>query len=311
MINKTASHPSIEALIASDPASNAVTHIVDQLQPSVVQVRNRRRGGGTGVIWRTDGSIVTNYHVVGNASEVQIGLFDGRTLTATVSDRNPTLDLALLKADTTDLPAAPVDDSSTLQVGELVLAIGHPWGQPWVVTAGIVSGLGNVTITNTNQQVQYIRSDVRLAPGNSGGPLLNARGAVVGINAMIFGGDLSVAIPSHAAITWIAGLPSRRITLGIQVQTVELPGTLRRGSLAQRKAGVMIVGVNPNGPASKATLSVGDVLVDVSGMPVENTAALLEALARRDATEIIKLNVLRGGALTTVDVHVDASEQIV
>ncbi|MEM8531132.1 MAG: trypsin-like peptidase domain-containing protein [Chloroflexota bacterium] len=311
MIDNTTSPSSAEALVTADPASNAVTHIVEQLQPSVVQVRNRWRGGGTGVIWRTDGSIVTNHHVVGKANEVEIGLFDGRTLTATVSDRNPTLDLALLKVDATDLPAAPVDDSSTLRVGELVLAIGHPWGQPWVVTAGIVSGLGNVTIANTNQQVQYIRSDVRLAPGNSGGPLLNARGAVVGINAMIFGGDLSVAIPSHAAITWIAGLPSRRVTLGIQVQTVELPATLRQGSLAQRKAGVMIVGVNPNGPASKAALTVGDVLIDVSGVPIETTESLLEALSRRDATEIIQLNVLRGGELTAVDVHIDEAKQAV
>lgn len=311
MIDKTISPSSAEALITADPISNAVTHIVEQVQPSVVQVQNRRRGGGTGVIWRTDGSIVTNHHVVGNASEVQIGLFDGRTLTATVSDRHPSLDLALLKVDATDLPAAPVDDSSALRVGELVLAIGHPWGQPWVVTAGIVSGLGNVTIADTNQQVQYIRSDVRLAPGNSGGPLLNARGAVVGINAMIFGGDLSVAIPSHAAITWIAGLPSRRVTLGIQVQTVELPATLRQGSLAQRKAGVMIVGVNPNGPASQAALTVGDVLVDVSGMPVETTETLLEALSRRDATEIIQLNVLRGGELTAIDVHIDEAKQTI
>ena len=128
--------------------------------------------------------------------------------------RNPKLDLALLETEARDLPDAVFGDSARLRVGELVLAIGHPWGQPWVVTAGIISALGEVEMSK-NRYASYIRSDVRLAPGNSGGPLLNANAEVVGINAMIFGGDLAVAIPTHGAAAWLE--------LAIQPAGNELP----------------------------------------------------------------------------------------
>jgi serine protease Do len=130
-------------------------------------------------------------------------------LDAQVIDSDSTLDLALLKVTASGLKAIPTGDSSKLRVGELVFAIGHPWGRRGVVTAGIVSSLATVRFHRSERTAEYIKSDVRLAPGNSGGPLLDAQGTVVGVNAMIFGGDLSVAIPSNVVSTWIAGLSDR------------------------------------------------------------------------------------------------------
>ncbi len=186
----------IEAPVQPASFAALASDMVERMLPGVVQVRSAGRGGGAGVVWRTNGVIVTNDHVIGRSERIEVALRDGRTFTAAVAARNAALDLALLQVEADDLPAALVGDSSGLRVGELVFAIGHPWGQRDLVTAGIVSGLGEIDMTGTNRTAQYIRSDVRLAPGNSGGPLINAHGEVIGINAMVFGGDLGVAIPA-------------------------------------------------------------------------------------------------------------------
>ncbi|HMA33963.1 MAG TPA: trypsin-like peptidase domain-containing protein, partial [Chloroflexia bacterium] len=238
----------------------------------------------------------------GRGGPIHVLLTDGRTLDAEVVNRNPTLDLALLKVPETQLPAALVGDSSRLRIGELVFAVGHPWGQRGVVTAGIVSGLGSVRPPGGEQSAQYIRSDVRLAPGNSGGPLLNAAGEVIGINAMIFGGDLGVAIPSHVATTWVAGLPSRRAVLGVGVRPAQLRQVPRDGIWAGRTAGLLVAEVKAGGPADRAGLLRGDVLLDVDGRPVADPDALLDALAAGAANDAVRLHALRRGAVLTVDV---------
>jgi serine protease Do len=181
--------------------------------PSVVQVRGRGRGHGSGVVWRDGATVMTNFHVVaGLGDALEVLTLSNRRLPARLIAGNPRLDLALLAVEGGDLRPAPLGDSARLRVGDLVFAVGNPWGQRGVVTAGIVSGLGELERRRDEESATYIRSDVRLAPGNSGGPLISARGEVVGINAMIFGGDLSVAIPSHVALGWAA-----RVPLGQQV----------------------------------------------------------------------------------------------
>jgi serine protease Do len=132
---------------------------------------------------------------------------DGRARPARVLAASRRLDLALREVPGTDLVPAPLGRSARLRIGELVFAVGHPWGQPWVVTAGVVSGLGAWSLPGHGRSEPYIRSDVRLAPGNSGGPLLDARGEVVGLNAMVVGGDLAVAIPSDVVRRWLAAEP--------------------------------------------------------------------------------------------------------
>src|SRR3954468_17778901 len=240
------------SFVLPDTVSPAIADLIDHVRPSVVQVRSGGRGNGTGVIWRANGAILTNDHVVAHANRrIEVLLTDGRTLPATIGARNADLDLALLEVSAEDLPAAAVGDSAQLRVGELVFAVGHPWGQPWVVTAGIVSGLGEVPVrgaadAGNEHMAQYIRSDVRLAPGNSGGPLLNARGEVVGINAMIFGGDLAVSIPSHVASEWTVAPTRGRTYLGASVAPAEFPISLRKGAWAKRTAGLLVVEIAPD-----------------------------------------------------------------
>lgn len=274
--------------------------------PSVVQVVSGERGAGGGIIWRADGAILTNHHVVAGREQSQVLFPDGRRLPATVVNRNPQLDLALLRVEAEGLPAALVDDSATLRVGELLFAIGHPWGMPYVVTMGIVSGTGTVRAGRGGERARFIRSDVRLAPGNSGGPLLNARGAVVGINAMIFGGDLSAAIPSDVAREWVAGLPSRRVSLGLELQPVELPPALRPDGPAGRAAALLVTAVSTAGPS----LLVGDLLLEVAGEPVGDAEQLSNLLGRRALQERVRLSILRGGAARALEVEVGALERL-
>jgi serine protease Do len=288
----------------SEVLDAALTGLAARLKPSVVQVRRRSGGNGAGVIWTSDGRIVTNHHVVAGAgrSGLIVERPDGQSHEARVLASNPALDLALLQIEAQDLPAAPVGDSRELRVGELVVAVGHPWGQRDVVTAGIVSGVGVIEAARGGWRAQYIRSDVRLAPGNSGGPLLNARGEVIGINAMIFGGDLSVAIPSHVATEWVTAGAAGRAFLGIGVQGVELPAALRSGPFAEQERALLVVGVAAKGPAANAGLLVGDLLLAIENNPLGEPDELLAALAGRRPGERITLQIARGGTIGQIEV---------
>lgn len=292
-----------------DAASAAIMQMIDRVGPSVVQVRDGRRGAGAGIIWGRDGRVLTNHHVVAGHGEVEIELRDGRGFAAQVRARNPALDLALLQVESDDLPAAPVGDSTRLRVGELVFAVGHPWGQRNVVTAGIISGFGQVDLPGNGRKATYLHSDVRLAPGNSGGPLLNAEGAVVGINAMIFGGDLSVAIPSHVAGGWVAGLPSRRVHLGVGLQPVELQGRRSHRRAPQwRAAGMRVLTINPGEAADRAGLRVGDVVLQIGGVPVGDADSLRATLNGLHTQESVPVHVLRGDTVREIDLPVETRE---
>ena len=299
------------SFVLLDTVSPAIADLIDHVRPSVVQVRSGGRGNGTGVIWRASGAILTNDHVVAHANgRIEVLFSDGRALAATVGARNADLDLALLEVPAGDLPAAAVGDSAQLRVGELVFAVGHPWGQPWVVTAGIVSGLGEVPVRGSSgpgaaggeRMAQYVRSDVRLAPGNSGGPLLNARGEVIGINAMIFGGDLAVAIPSHVASEWTVAPSRGRTYLGASVAPASFPPPLRNGAWTGRDAGLLVVEIVPGGPAALAGLAVGDLLLDAAGAPLDSVEALRAQLSEH-ATRSLRLYLTRGGSILPLDIN--------
>jgi serine protease Do len=287
----------------AEAISSASAQMIERAHESVVQVRSRGRGAG--VIWDKDGLVLTNHHVVAGGrrgGKVQVVLQDARAFDATVVKRGRSLDLALLHTDglPRDLPVAPVGNSDALRVGELVFAIGHPWGRLGAVTAGIVSGLG--VVRGPGGRVRYIQSDVSLAPGNSGGPLLNARGEIVGINAMIFG-SLALSIPSNAVTTWLAGTEEKRPRLGVQILPVELPTPLRRGGRTG-KTGLMIVAFERAGPADRAGLLVGDVLLGVAGEPAGDAGSLLDSLARVGDT--VRLSVMRSGTVSEVEVNIGA-----
>ena len=286
---------------SAEATSAASARMIERARESVVQVRSRGRGAGAGMIWDTDGLVLTNHHVVAGrrgSRRIQVALRDGQVYDAEVAKRARSLDLALLRVKDVpgDLPAATLGDSDELRVGELVFAIGHPWGRLGAVTAGIVSGLGMVR--GPGERVRYIQSDVSLAPGNSGGPLLNTRGEVVGINAMIFG-SLALSIPSNATNIWLAGTRERRPHLGVQILPVDLPEPLRRGDLT-RGVGLMGVALERGGAADRAGLLVGDVLLGVAGGPADDAESLLDAIAR--AGNSARLRVARGGAIFEIDV---------
>lgn len=270
--------------------------LAERARQSVVHLHGSGRGAGTGVVWQSGGVILTNDHVVaGTGGRLRMQTLDGRDLPVRVAARNPDLDLALLHTPADDLPPVSIGDSSRVRVGELVFAIGHPWGQPWVVTAGIVSGLGEAE-TRNGQRVAFIRSDVRLAPGNSGGPLLDARGRVIGINAMVFGGDLGVAIASHVVERWLNDSQGRRARLGVGVQSLPLP----EGVLNGRSRGLLVVSLEPDSPAEQAGILVGDLLIHADTVSLEQPEDLHRALQHTDGT--LRLRLLRAGDIRVIDV---------
>jgi serine protease Do len=170
--------------------------LVEELRPSLVAIQAKRFGGGAGVILSKDGLILTNNHVLGRQTPL-VTLWDDRQFDAEIVGQDPQVDLALLKIEARDLTPAPLGPDD-LRIGELVFAIGHPWGQRNAVTAGIISHIGTAE-AQEKRTIPIIRTDARLAPGNSGGPLVNAAGEVLGINTMIVGGDQGVAIPVSVA----------------------------------------------------------------------------------------------------------------
>lgn len=176
-------------------------------QRSLVVIQNGRFGAGAGIVWHASGVIVTNYHVI-HRGKPRITLLDGREYPARIIDQAKEIDLATLKVESavvqnSDLWVAPIADSHDLRVGQIALAIGHPWGQIGAVSVGIISSLGSMRVHSRRGSIPVIRTDAGLAPGNSGGPLMNANGGVIGVNTMIIGGDLGVAIPSHVVDTFV------------------------------------------------------------------------------------------------------------
>ncbi len=222
--------------------------IAERLRRSTVQVligqgqgrRRTERGGGSGVIWRADGAILTNAHVARNDA-LEVELWDGRRFPARVTSRDVRRDLALLRIEGAALEAAPAGDSNALRPGELVLAIGSPLGFAGALSRGVVHSLGPIAGMG---RYPWIRAGVQLAPGNSGGPLANARGEVIGINTAIFNG-LGLAIPSNAAADFIARGP--RPALGVTLQPEE--------------HGLRILQIEPDGLAARASLLQGDLLL--------------------------------------------------
>jgi serine protease Do len=281
------------------------SNLIERLRASVVQVQASRRGAGSGIVWDAN-RILTNAHVVGSRQTVTVALEDGARLEARVDRTDSRLDLAVLEVDA-KLSPVTVGESGKLRVGEVVFALGHPWGQPWVVTAGVVSGLGAVSLPNSDVTREVIRSDVQLRPGNSGGPLLNASGEVIGVNAMVWTGDLGVAIPSDVARRWLAS--ASRPKLGVNVQ----PVAVARG--LERSRALMVTGLEPDGAAARAGMLVGDVIQEVDGRAIQGGDALLDALektvlAHKTAPHglfalpdgALQLGILRAGKPITVTV---------
>ncbi len=282
-----------------DMFSSALTELFETARPLVVQIRNEQRGGGTGVVWGSVGDIITNNHVVPNDDDkIYVHFIDGRVFLAKVIQRNQSLDLALLQIQGSNFQALSVGDSSKLRVGELVFAIGHPWGQRWSMTAGIFSTMTNVKYQD-GTSTQYIKSDLLLAPGNSGGPLLDADGKVVGINAMIFGGDQAVSIPSNVVTTWLASLSKVHVALGIGVQQIEVPSNLYQQLQSQQTTGLLIV--NTSGREDLFNdLLIGDILLSIDSIALDSTTTLRSTLANKGIDDTPTFSLIRAGTIISI-----------
>ena len=260
--------------------------IAEKLRRSTVLVHAGSRGSGSGVIWSSDGTIITNAHVV-RGLQISLQLWDGREFQATVTSRDPHRDLAALSIEAKNLPSALVADSSQVRPGELAIAIGNPLGFVGALTTGVIHAVGPVLGLGTQSWVQ---ADVRLAPGNSGGPLADARGLVIGINTMIAGG-LALAIPSNAVRNFLSAGPSDA-WLGVTVRPVRIPRTDARGGMAHT-LGLVLLDVEPHGPASLASLLPGDILLGAEQKPFLSAGDLSQAL-QGAGPRLLRLEFLRG-----------------
>jgi serine protease Do len=291
----TVATPAIQTL------SQAVADLVAALRPSVVTVRAAGYGSGAGVIWDTDGLIVTNAHVA-TQDRTQVVLADGRALPATLVARDPARDLAALRVPERGLPAAPLGDSTRLRVGQLVFAIGHPLGEPHAAALGIVSAVGHVVrVAGQRFDREMIQADLGLYPGNSGGPLCDAAGRVIGINTMVVLPRLALAIPSATVAAFLA--PGRRARLGLRAQQVRLPAPLARRLGQPGGRALHVQAVLPGQPAAAAGLQPGDLLLAIDTVPLTSAEALASHLEAR-VGQPVRLRVLRDGRLYEVSVTV-------
>ncbi len=259
--------------------------ISDRLRRSTALVRpGGSKGNGSGVVWSSDGLIVTNAHVA-QGSRAEVSLWDGRQFRAEVISRDARRDLAALRISTDNLLAAEFGDSSRVRAGEIAIAVGNPLGFVGALTTGVVHGVGPIRGLGAQSWVQ---SDVRLAPGNSGGPLADARGRVIGINAMV-AGRLALAIASNEVARFLRGESGgESLRLGVSVVPVRLPR-----STGGRKFALVLAAVEPGTPAARASLLPGDILLGTQEKRFGSVRDLAEALQGDDA-RLLRLEFLRG-----------------
>jgi serine protease Do len=274
------------ATLLSAGISADTADVAETLLQSVVMVRSRG-GSGSGVIWDADGLIITNNHVA-HSDEVEVILRDGTKLHGMVQARDPQHDLAAVRVDAHALPAVSIGDSSRIHVGQVVLAVGNPMGMRSVVTAGIVTGAGQISRDGQTRLEDLIQADVALAPGNSGGPLADAAGRVLGINTMIGANGIALAIPSATVQTFLSPQQRAQPYLGIMGMPVQVRST------GQPRGGLLLTSIEEGSPADRAGLLQGDILLGLDDQEVETGDELRGRLANWQAGAPMRLRVLRG-----------------
>jgi S1-C subfamily serine protease len=298
-----------------DAYSRAVAGVVDAVGPAVVRVETRgrsgRRGGtGSGVIISPDGLVLTNSHVVQGNREVRLATADGLNLGARLLGEDADTDLALLHVTSNqNLPAASLGDSKRLHRGQLVVAIGNPLGFQSTVTAGVISALGRSLHGSTGRLIEdVIQTDAALNPGNSGGPLVSARGEVIGINtAVILGAQgICFAIASNTAKFVLGELIRhgrvRRAFIGVSAQTIPVPRRLAVAAGIANKFGAMITAIEENSPAAAAGLKPRDIVTRLDGEAVTGIDDLIRLLNGERIERPLAVSALRGAEVATFQV---------
>src|SRR5215467_6955915 len=299
-----------------DAYSSAVVSVVEAVSPSVVhvQVRGARRGmmaqgSGSGTILSPDGIVLTNNHVVEGAANIELALTDSRRFAARVLGRDPDTDIAVLRADTSDrLPAARLGNSKKLKPGQIAIAIGNPLGFESTVTAGIVSAVGRSLRAQNGRLIgDVIQTDAALNPGNSGGPLVNSRSEVIGVNTAVIMGAQGIcfSVASNTAQHVLTQILQhgrvRRARLGIAGDQVALPQRLKARTGLTQDSGVRVVEVQPGSPATGG-LEPGDVIVALDKDVVTGIDDIARILDGSRIDKRVAVRVLREGHLETIEI---------
>ena len=304
-----------------DAYSRAVTAVVETVGPAVVSISVGREapagdemepiGAGSGVLLTPDGYVLTNHHVVRDANRVRVTLTDGSSLGAVAVGSDPPNDLAVVRADGSGLPYASLGDSSPLKVGQLVIAIGNPLGFQSSVSTGVVSAKGRGMRSLDGRLIEnVIQHTAPLNPGNSGGPLVDSRGRVVGINTAIIpvAQGIGFAVPSdtarHVVSQILANGRVRRGYLGINGRQRQLSRRMVRHLELARESGVEVASLDPRGPAGASGVLPGDIVVAMNGSPVESVDDLHRLLSEVAAGDFARLDLVRGMERRIVEVVV-------
>jgi S1-C subfamily serine protease len=308
----TARLPIVDDAAALDEYSRSVSSVVERVGPAVclIEVTNGQRGGhGSGFAIAPDGLIVTNSHVVHHAAQVVAHFPDGRKFNARLLGEDPTSDIALLRIDADDIPFVPLGQSGLLRVGQIAIAIGNPLGFQATVTAGVVSALGRALPSSRGRLIDdVIQTDAALNPGNSGGPLLNSRGEVIGVNTAIIPGAQGIcfAVAVDLVRIVIGDLIRfgrvRRAYIGVAGADIRLPRrALSKLNLGEDRA-VLVTGVSANSPAARAGLREGDVLLSLRQKATSGVATLMRLLDGEMIGVPCEMAVLRGSQIVRVEV---------
>jgi len=308
-----------------DAYSRAVIAVVDAVGPAVVRVASKKpaegnlpevEGAGSGVIIAPDGYILTNEHVVQGAASLSVTLHDGTNLDAAPVGTDPATDLAVIRANGSGLPYATLGDSGRLKAGQLVIAIGNPLGFSSTVSTGVVSALGRALRSRDGRLIEnIIQHTAPLNPGNSGGPLVNSQGRVVGINTAIIAmaQGIGFSIPADTARWVVSQLLAhghvRRAFLGISAQKRPLNRRLVRFHQLQNNYGVEVVRSEPNGPAGKAGIREGDLIVTANGQKTESVDDIHRILAEWPEGNSLAIVIIRGQELLDLNVTPDEAVQ--
>ena len=302
-----------------DAYSNAVIDVTERFGPAVVRVEtgaketDRRRGGGlgSGIVISPDGLVLTNSHVVGSARQIRLRDIEGIVTDARVLGVDPDTDLALLRADgVRDLRYASLGNSQKLRRGQLVVAIGNPLGFESTVTAGVVSALGRSIRSVSGRTIEdVIQTDAALNPGNSGGPLVSSAAEVIGINTAIISGAQGIcfAVASNTAQFVLSEIIRhgyvRRAYIGVAGQTAPVPRRHAVIAGVDNKMGALLAQIEKDGPAARAGLLPGDVVIKLDGVKIQGVDDLIRVLDRDRIDRTIQMEVLRLGRLRAIDIH--------
>ena len=297
-----------------DAYSQAVIGAAEKVSPSVVNIEvstaDRRRGGsGSGFVFTPDGFLLTNSHVVHSASKIEVTLLDGRRGEAQLIGDDPETDLAVLRINAPNLMSVAFGDSNKIRVGQLAIAIGNPYGFQYSVTSGVVSALGRSLRSGTGRLIDnVIQTDAALNPGNSGGPLVNSRGEVIGVNTAVIlpaqGICLATAINTAKFVAGqlIKEGRVRRSYIGVAGQVVPLHRRLVRYHNLAVETGILVVSAEPGGPSSKAGVQEGDVIVAYDDLPIASIDDLHRLLTDQKVGVKSNLTVIRRNEKLTLSI---------